>query len=275
MGQGMASVSDDMQPRRGVMREGFRIQCRVIGALMMRELHTRYGRENIGYLWLILEPMFLATAVGLMHARSPSHFGGDIKPVPAALIGYCNFMTFRQIIGRAEGTLENNVSLFYHRTISPFDLLTARALLEQAGTLVAFCLLMGLAVATGIANPPERPLIYGAGVLLFFLLCFALSLVVCGITHERRAVGRMIHPVVYIMMPLSGAFFTMDALPKQIREVLLAIPLAHCYEMMRYGWFKSAKPDYIDLPYLGAWILGLTFIGLLLLSLARRRIHMT
>ena len=74
----MATIIDDAQPRRGQMREGLRIQARVIGALMMREVHTRYGRENIGYLWLILEPMFLATAVGLLHARSPSHFGGDI-----------------------------------------------------------------------------------------------------------------------------------------------------------------------------------------------------
>ena len=62
----MATIIDDAQPRRGQMREGLRIQARVIGALMMRELHTRYGRENIGYLWLILEPMFLATAVGLL-----------------------------------------------------------------------------------------------------------------------------------------------------------------------------------------------------------------
>ena len=43
----MATIIDDAQPRRGQMREGLRIQARVIGALMMRELHTRYGRENL------------------------------------------------------------------------------------------------------------------------------------------------------------------------------------------------------------------------------------
>ncbi|MCC2978676.1 MULTISPECIES: ABC transporter permease [unclassified Sphingomonas] len=270
----MASVSEDLRSQPGVMRKGLRIQSRVIGALMMRELHTRYGRENIGYLWLILEPLFLATAVGLIHARSPNHFGGDIKPVPAALIGYCNFMTFRSMVSRAEGVLENNVSLFYHRTITPFDVLLSRGLLEQAGTLVAFCLLMGVAMATGIANPPERPLIYVAGVAALFLLSWGTSMVVCAITHERRTLGRVIHPLIYVLMPLSGAFFTMHALPKQVRDVLLSIPLAHCYEMMRYGWFKSAKSVYIDLAYLGGWILGLILLGLLLLSVTRKRIHM-
>lgn len=256
------------------MREGLRIQRRVIGALMMRDLHTRYGRENIGYLWLILEPLFLATAVGLIHAKSSSHFGGDLKPVPAALIGYCNFMTFRTLVSRAEGVLEANVSLFYHRTITPFDVLLARALLEQAGTFLAFCILMGLAVATGIANPPARPLIYLLGVLLMFMLSLSFSMIVCGITHERRSLGRMIHPLVYIMMPLSGAFFTMNALPSQIRDILLAIPLAHIYEIMRYGWFKSAHSEYIDAGYLAAWLLGSLLLGLLLISVARKRIHM-
>ena len=270
----MATIIDDAQPRRGQMREGLRIQARVIGALMMRELHTRYGRENIGYLWLILEPMFLATAVGRLHARSPSHFGGDIKPVPAALIGYCNFMTLRSMVSRAEGALESSVSLFYHRTIKPFDVLFARALLEQAGTVLAFCVLMGLAVATGIANPPARPLIYGVGVVAMFLISWGLSMVVCGISHERRSVGRMIHPLIYVLMPLSGAFFTMSALPKPVRDVLLSIPIAHIYEIMRYGWFKSAKPDFIDVGYLVAWILGMLLLGLLLISVARKRIHM-
>ena len=28
----------------------FGLQIKVIGALLMREIHTRYGRENIGHL---------------------------------------------------------------------------------------------------------------------------------------------------------------------------------------------------------------------------------
>lgn len=269
----MASVSEDIAPPRGMMRRGARIQRRVVFALMMRDLHTRYGRENIGYLWLILEPLLLATAVGLIHAKSAGHFGGDIKPVPAALIGYCNFMTFRSIVSRSEGAFESSASLFYHRTITPLDMMIARTLLEMAGTFFAFVLLMALAVATDIANPPARPLYYMLGVFVMGWFCFNLSLIVACITHDRRAVGRLIHPLTYVMMPLSGAFFTMQALPKEAREILLTIPLAHIFELLRYGWFKSAKPDFIDYTYLGAWLLGSMLIGLLLISTIRKRIH--
>ena len=270
----MATVSEDASPPRGQIRRGFRIQSRVIGALIMRELHTRYGRENIGYLWLILEPMMLASMVALIHSRAPNHFGSDMKPVPFALVGYCNFMTFRSIANRAEGTIEANISLLFHRTISIFDLLLARAMLEAAGTLLAFTVLMGLAIAFGMALPPERPLIYMVGLIEMVWLSFGISMIVCSLTHNNRAAGRIVHPITYIMMPLSGAFFVIDVLPPQLRSILLKIPLAHIFETIRYGWFKSASPKYIDEAYLLAWILGTTLIGLLLISVTRRRIQL-
>ena len=53
------------------------IQSRTLHALMMREVITRFGRDNLGALWLIAEPMIftlgivtLWTAMGLNHGSS-------------------------------------------------------------------------------------------------------------------------------------------------------------------------------------------------------------
>lgn len=258
----------------GVYRQGARVQFRVIGALVMRELHTRYGRQNVGYIWLFLEPMMLAATVALLHAKSGLHLGGDFRPVPLALLGYCNFMTFRSIFSRAEGALEANLPLLNHRTVSVVDILVSRAVLEAAGTWIAFFMLMGMAIAFGLASPPARPLVLLAGMVLMVWLSFSLGMIVCAITHERQSLGRLVHPLTYVMMPLSGAFFTMASLPDSIRKIFLVVPLAHIFEILRYGWFQSAHSEYIDLRYLAAWMLGSTLAGLLLLSLARQRIHM-
>ena len=51
------------------------------------------------------------------------------------------------------------------------------------------------------------------------------------------------------MMPLSGAFFTMDMLPGPIRAGFLFVPLAHIFEILRYGWFYSATDEYFSVPY--------------------------
>src|SRR5271156_3351563 len=98
---------------------GLRIQANVVGALIMRELHTRYGRENIGYLWMVLEPMTLALAVSSLHVlQKGSQFGSDIQPVPFTICGYCVFIIFRQIVSRSEGLLEANAPLLYHRMVT-------------------------------------------------------------------------------------------------------------------------------------------------------------
>lgn len=73
----------------------FENQRHVIGALMLRELHTRYGRENIGYLWMIAEPLLLAGTIAAIHAGEKTHYSSDILSVPFAVLGYCIFITRR------------------------------------------------------------------------------------------------------------------------------------------------------------------------------------
>ena len=53
----MAQTAEFSRPPSASFASALATQFRVIGALILRELHTRYGRENIGYLWMIGEPM--------------------------------------------------------------------------------------------------------------------------------------------------------------------------------------------------------------------------
>ena len=270
----MATLSKDLEPKRGSMAEAIRIQQRVIKALILRELHTRYGRENIGYLWLILEPMLLAMMIGLIHARGTRVHTGDITGVPLSLIGYCNFMVFRSLFNRGEGAIEQNLPLMYHRTVKPLDIMIGRGLLDTAGTWMSFAILMSAAMALGMTHLPARPAWLILGMLLMLWFSFGAALVVAGLTYERKVLGRLVHPFSYIMMPLSGAFFTLAMLPKQFRDLFLWVPQAHIFEILRYGWFYSATDKYIDMRYLLGWELMLTLLGLILLSSARKRIHM-
>ena len=270
----MATLSNDLGPKRGSMRQAFYIQQRVIKALILRELHTRYGRQNIGYLWLILEPMLLCMIVGLVHARGSHVHNGDIVSVPLALLGYCNFMVFRSLFNRGEGAIEQNLPLLYHRTVTPLDVLLGRALLDTAGAWVSLAILMGAAVGFGMTHLPTRPGWLIVGMLVMFWFSFAASLSVAGLTYQRRVLGRLVHPFTYIMMPLSGAFFTMKTLPVELRDAFLWVPLAHIFEILRYGWFTSASGDYFSLSYLFGWLLSLSLLGLILLAGARKRIHM-
>jgi capsular polysaccharide transport system permease protein len=272
----MSSVagSSERSGSRG-LRRGVAVQANVIGALIMRELHTRYGRENIGYLWMVLEPMTLATAVSSLHfLERKTAFGSDITPVPFAICGYCVFIIFRQIVSRSEGLLESNAPLLYHRMVTLFDMVIARSLLESAGVVTTFVILMCFSAAFGLADPPVRPLALMAGIALMIWISFAMSLIVCSVTNENRLAARLVHPILYILMPTSGAFFRVDWLPYGFRHLVSWFPLVQIFELVRYGQFRSATETWVNPLYLVGCCLVLTWIGMTSLKVVRRHIHL-
>jgi capsular polysaccharide transport system permease protein len=258
---------------RGFWR-GLGVQANVIGALLMRELHTRYGRDNIGYLWIFMEPLTLAGAVALLHAGGGSSHGMSINPVPFSILGYTSFIMFRGMVTRAEGTLESNMPLLYHRRVTIFDMMFARALLEAVGTIVSLAVLFGFVMVLGMATWPERPLELLAGIGLMFWFSFAVSLLICAWTHDNRLVARFVHPITYILMPLSGGFYQLAWIPEPYRTWLTWFPMTTIFELLRYGQFHAAKDTYVFIPYVAGWCLVLTYAGLVSIRVIRRHVHL-
>lgn len=259
----------------GVMARGVSINASVIGALILRELHTRYGRDNIGYLWVIAEPMLLAGAVALLHSGEHLRYLGGLRPIPFALVGYGIFIMFRSIVSRAESVLEANRPLLYHRQVTLFDMLVARALLEGASTSLALALLLGGAVLFGYSDLPARPLLLLGAIAWMLWLSFGLSMIVAAASQRSHAFGRLLHPALYLSMPLSGAFFVLAWLPVGFREALRWVPLVQIFELARRGMFAAYQTPYVDPAYLAAWGLSLTLIGMLALKAVRREIQLT
>jgi len=260
---------------RTAFQQSLDTQKRVVGALIMRELHTRYGRENVGYLWMFLEPAMLAGAVSFLHAATPGHYGTDILPVPFSLVGYGIFIIFRGIFGRAEGMLEANRPLLYHRMVTIFDMLTARALLDGAAFGGTVAVLMFLACLMNFASPPARPLWLIAGFLYMVWFSWACSMICCAGTHENRLAGRLVHPMTYLFMPIAGGFYMMKWIPEPYRGWLGYLPTTHIFEMCRYGQFASLNNRYVDVLYLTEVCMVLSLIGLLSIKLVRKHIHLS
>jgi len=271
----MSSASIPQLPRAGLL-SALTIQCRVIGALMMRELHTRYGRDNIGYLWMIGEPMMLATIIGVLHkAQGHTEYGGDMKPLPFAVLGYTVFILFRGIVNRSEGGVEANAPLLYHRMVTVFDISVARALLEFAGVFLSYVILMSLLIGLGVAQMPARPLVLFSAWGLMFWYSLAHSLVISAIAYDNRTIARLVHPYSYFMVGLSAAFFQVGWIPHPYREWLTYIPITSILELARYGQFHSAEPTYAFAAYATSACAILTWTGLVALRMMRSKIHLS
>jgi capsular polysaccharide transport system permease protein len=250
-----------------------RIQTDVIGALILRELHTRFGRENIGYLWIFAEPMLLAVAVGAFHARQAIPITGGIRSIPFAIAGYTLFILFRSMVSRAETLLEANRPLLNHRRVTILDMLIARALLEVASTIMVLTLLLSAIWMLGYFDGPADLLLISTAVFLLTWFSFAVSLIVTTLSHESPIAGRLIHPMLYLSMPLSGAFFAMVWLPEGLRDLLGWVPTVPMFELLRQGMFAGYPATYAGLTYPVAICGVLTLIGLSGLRILRVRVQ--
>src|SRR5512136_516731 len=110
----------------------FRIQLRVIGALLMREILTRYGRHNIGFLWLFVEPMLFTLGVTALWTLAKAHQVSRIPIVAFAITGYSSVLLWRNMPGRCVSAIEPNLALLYHRNVKIIDVFAARLILEAA-----------------------------------------------------------------------------------------------------------------------------------------------
>ncbi len=269
----MASSSSALShPPRPSLAVGLKVQLRVIGALILRDLHTRYGRSNIGYLWLIGEPMMLAAVISLLHMNSPTHFASDINPAVFMLTGYTIFTIFRGIFNRAEGAIENNQQLLHHHTVTITDIMLARAVIDAVGSFMALVILFSLAWMVGWAQPPERPLHLMAGVGFMVWWSMALAFIAVAVTYNKHSIGRFMHVVSYFSIPISGAFITVGLLPLAVRPYLAWFPMALIFEQARYGAFRSASPEYVSPGYVALSCGCLTYIGLVMMRRLRRRV---
>ena len=132
---------------------------RVIGALIIREMHTRFGRRRFGYLWLFFEPLLLGSMIAVIH-QTRSGGEGIRGNFEFFSIGYILFFNFRGIMNRASGTISSNLGLLYHRQVTLPDLFYARHIIESVACLAylrkrAFAFLILTACSIGL--PPCYP----------------------------------------------------------------------------------------------------------------------
>jgi capsular polysaccharide transport system permease protein len=252
---------------------GSRAQLRVIHALFMRELLTRFGRSRIGYVWLVLEPMTLAMMISTLHWVSGHDLPNNIPIFLFYTLGYLPFMLFRSIVSRGANAIAANVPLLYHRNVKLFDVMVARNLMEAGVCTIAIALVMVVA-SIYAKEPPHQPVVFAMGLVLYALLAHGLAMLFATLTTIWEPFEHIVHPFTYIMMPLSGTFFMLQQMGTEQRELLLWIPLVHIAEMCRWAQWGDRVIPYYDVSYVLWWIVALNLIGMAGLRVARPRIAM-
>jgi capsular polysaccharide transport system permease protein len=228
------------------------IQLRVLFALIIREMITRYGRNAGGYVWAVLEPLGTVALLSFVFsfiARRPPL--GESFPFFFAT-GYLAFHFYVDISRNVSLAVSSNRALLSFPRVTIIDTIIARFILHVLTTgFVAFLLLGGLwlwldepvrldiaaiLTAVGLAS------LLGLGVGMLNCALFSYS------ATWQTAFGIINRPLFLI----SGVFFTYESLPWLARDILWWNPLVHVTAIMRSGFYPVydaafASPLYVAL----------------------------
>lgn len=250
------------------------IQSKVIYALMMREIITRFGRKNFGFLWLFLEPALFTLGVVIMwqifHATRTIKF-----PIAEfAFTGYITVLMWRNCGSRAVKAIQPNLALMYHQNVKLIDIMFARLFLEILGVTGAFISIACLFLFTDTLEPIYDFFYIVIGWLLLAWFAFSLGITVGSLTEISDIIERLWHPISYFMLPVSGAFYLVQWLPESVRQYALYVPTVSCVELIRYGFIGNKFTPYYNIGYVVCFNLILLFVGLLILIYVGRKIEL-
>jgi capsular polysaccharide transport system permease protein len=245
------------------------IQRRVISALLLREILTRYGRHNIGFLWLFIEPMLFSVGITILWTYM-SFSKGSIPVAGFALTGYSSIVLWRNTVNKMTGAAVSNKGLLYHQQVKILDIVLARSLLEFASVTTSLVILTIVFQQLGLMAMPVNPLAAMIGWLYLMWFVFAVGMIAAYLGAVSEFFDRVWHVVMYLTLPFTGAFSMVSWLPPEAQTILLWSPMVNAVEMLREGYFGSGIGAIYSVQYMVEVNSALTLLGLLLVRKIRR-----
>jgi capsular polysaccharide transport system permease protein len=242
----------------------FRRQRRVLFALMLRNMRTKFFGNGLGYLvaiaWPLSHILILVAMYSFMGRMAPY---GDSTALFIAT-GVVPFQTFAYLSRFMMLMLIRMRPLLAFPEVKVLDMLFASALLEIMSACCVVIAFLIIAWFAGI-DPMPRDIVqaaYALGAAVLLGLGFGLFNGVIALAFPPWFTGFML---VYILLWLSaGIIFVPDALPAQIRDIAAYQPALQLVEWMRSAYYEGYGSMVLDRGYVIGFGVMTVFLGLLL-----------
>ena len=237
-------------------------QLRVIGALVLREMRTRFGRTSLGYLWAVLAPVFTISILAALYTAI-----GRVVPVGDSLPLFLatGLLPYRTCVGlthRMLTAISSNGALFAFPIVKPLDAIFARSLLETATAFCACFIVLAGIWALGFGSLPTKPLEVAAAFCAMALLGTGIGTINAIVSRFSPSWDTLFSLFQRPLFFISGIFYLPEAVPQPILGWLLWNPLLHGIEWFRAGYYTDYGLHTLDRGYLLTWGVVTLLIGL-------------
>lgn len=239
------------------------IYLRVLSALMLRDMRSRFGGNYWGYLMQVLWPCaHLAIIVGAMAFRGMKPPIGDSAMLFVAS-GAVPALAFQYVSREMMKGYAVHKPLTYFPQVKRFDTIVARVLVEIVSSFMGLMLVCLVLLCFGSDPVPVDMFTAVTGYLAAIAFGIGIGLINVGIVSvfPGWVIGYILFAIVLYMS--SGIYFLACYMPEQIYSYMKWNPITQLIEWVRLG-YDPTLPVQIDYFYIFGWIFGSFTIGLLL-----------
>jgi len=246
-----------------------RRQRRVLYALMLRNMRTKFFGNGLGYLVAIAWPLthiVILVAIFAVAGRA-APFGDSVALFIAT--GVVPFQTFNYLARFMMISLIRSRPLLAFPEVKVFDMLFAAALLE---ILSACCVVIAFLVIAWFAGIDAMPrdvvqAAYALGASVLLGLGFGLVNGVIALAFPPWFTGYTLITILFWFS--SGVYFVPDAMPGVVRDALAWLPAVQVIEWMRSAYYEGYGGLVLDRRYAIAFAVVAIFLGLTLERMMR------
>lgn len=228
----------------------FKIQMRVIRALILRDMRTRFGRSFFGWVIMVLWPLthllFIMAGYVFVHRVAP--IGADVTVFAGTgILPYILCLYPARMIMLC---LVQNQPLLLFPIVSAIDIVIARTILEIVNAFWVVCIFCLILYIAGVPFLPHDYTSAIFAVLATIYLGFSIGFFSALMLKVARLwmvvqIGALI--AAYI---LSGAFLPVNLAPAWAQDLLWFNPLLHCVEWLRSAYYDSFGESLLSRTYL-------------------------
>ena len=246
------------------LREAATRQGRVMFAVMLRNIRTRFFGHGLGYLIAIAWPLthILALVVISVFAGRAPPFGESTALFIAT--GTAPFMVFSYVSRFMQMSVLMTRPLLAFPQVKVVDVLFASGVLEVLSSCCVILLLLMLAWFFDIPATPRDIVEAFYALAASVLLGFGVGLVM-GVIALAAPIWATIYALLMIVLWVtSGVLFVPDSLPEPLRSMAAYQPVLQVVEWMRSAYYEGYGEGVLDRRYVLEVAVGSIFLGLLL-----------
>jgi capsular polysaccharide transport system permease protein len=239
-------------------------QILVLRALLKRVVITRFGKYQLGFFWMVFEPLLGTIVLGVLIGSIAQRTVPEI-PYPLFLLqGFLLLKLFTSPMKSGLTGVGANSGLTVYPTVKPLDPILARFLFDLLTVVFSMVLFISVSMWIGIKVSLGSLHVLFACYIITWLMGCGLGLIFGVAAAHFKETEKIVAVIQRPLIFVSAVLTPLASIPAAAQKYLIWNPLVHTIELSRSTFFPAYDSSQLNLLYPATVAIIVLALGLIL-----------